>query len=307
MKVACLIALAFVAVASANPTADEWTLFKSSHGKQYDSPAEEMYRRMVYEANVKYIEAHNQEADAGLHTYRLGVNAYADMTNDEFNSVMLGVKQDMNQRISMNQVDEKLKQVKDLPAAVDWRDKGYVTPVKDQGQCGSCWSFSATGSIEGQHFKATGKLVSLSEQNLMDCSVPEGNQGCDGGLMDQAFDYVIKNKGVDTEAFYPYEAQDGRCRFSKTHIGATISSYKDIPQGDEMSLTAAIASVGPISVAIDASQNSFQLYDGGVYDEPACSSTQLDHGVLAVGYDSQGSKDYYIVKNSWGASWGLNG
>jgi len=195
------------------------------------------------------------------------------------------------------------------PAAVDWRTKGYVTPVKDQGQCGSCWAFSAIASLEGQHFKSSGDLVSLSEQNLVDCSGKFGNDGCNGGLMDQAFDYIKANKGVDTEASYPYTAQDGTCKFDAKNVGATLTGYTDIPSGDESSLTDAIASQGPISVAIDASNDSFQLYKSGVYNEPDCSSSQLDHGVTAVGYDTASSGgDYYIVKNSWGSdSWGIDG
>jgi len=151
-------------------------------------------------------------------------------------------------------------------------------------------------------------MTELSEQNLVDCSETFGNQGCNGGLMDNAFNYVKANKGIDTESSYPYEAKDGRCRFKKDKIGAEDSGFTDIPQGDEDALTAALASVGPVSVAIDASQESFQFYKKGVYYEPNCSPTGLDHGVLAVGYgvDKDGG-NFYIVKNSWGPDWGEKG
>jgi len=161
--------------------------------------------------------------------------------------------------------------------------------------------------MEAAHFFKTGSLVSLSEQNLIDCSTAEGNQGCNGGWMDQAFEYVIKNHGIDTEQSYRYTTSGpNACKYSASNIGATIASYQDIPSGSESGLTSAIEG-RPVSVAIDASHNSFQLYSSGVYYEPACSSSQLDHGVLAVGYGTEGSSDYYIVKNSWGSSWGTAG
>jgi cathepsin L len=235
------------------------------------------------------------------------MNAYADMTNTEFNRVMNGFNATRQAQRSQNRRTFTFDPSLELPDTVDWRKEGYVTPIKDQGQCGSCWAFSATGALEGQTFAKTKTLPSLSEQNLVDCSKKQGNMGCNGGLMDYAFEYIKVNNGIDTESSYPYEAVDNTCRFKAADVGATDTGFVDITSKDENALQQAVATVGPISVAIDASHSSFQLYKRGVYHEARCSQTQLDHGVLAVGYGVEGSKDYWLVKNSWGTSWGDQG
>jgi cathepsin L len=305
VPVAALLVLAFVA-AEATPTnhvhVDLWNEFKQTHGKTYANVNEELARFNIFIENQQKIDEHNKGFQAGLHTYKMKMNKFGDMTSQEFKSVMNGYKAGTK---SPN-VPLFKSSSNDLPASVDWRDKGYVTPVKDQGQCGSCWAFSATGSLEGQHFKKNGKLVSLSEQNLVDCSMKQGNAGCDGGWMDQAFQYIQVNKGLDTEASYPYQAKDGKCRFNATNVGATDTGFHDIIKYDENDLQTAIANVGPISVAIDAS--GIQFYTTGVFYDASCDPDFLDHGVLAVGYGttSDGQK-YYIVKNSWGLDWGDKG
>jgi cathepsin L len=272
----------------------------AQNGRVYKSKAELVARQEIWTKNDLYITEFNKEK----HSYTLGHNEFSDKTNEEFQKLYLPSKLDLSKpRLGQEHIATGAA----LPSSVDWRPLGYVTPIKNQGQCGSCWAFSTTGSLEGQHFNKTGQLVSLSEQNLVDCSDAEGNQGCNGGLMDQAFTYIIKNNGLDTEASYPYTAMDGKCKFEASTVGATVSSFKDIIKGSESDLQNAVATVGPVSVAIDASLPSFQMYHTGVYDPPLCSPTQLDHGVLAVGYGTLDGKDYWIVKNSWGVTWGQKG
>lgn len=278
--------------------------FKIAHHKKYESPEEEKVRKGIFAANVEYIKEHNQKYSNGEKSYYLGVNQFTDLAHSEFLGLYMGHL--LTPRESTNASMFLSPSNILLPDQVDWRTKGYVTPVKDQGQCGSCWSFSATGSLEGQHFKATGTLLSLSEQQLVDCSGSFGNQGCNGGLMDQAFEYIKSCGGIETEDEYPYEAEGEKCHFKKKLEKAEVSGFVDVPKS-EVKLQEAVATQGPVSVAIDASHRSFQSYKAGVYDEPECSSTQLDHGVLVVGYGTEEGKDYWLVKNSWNTIWGEEG
>merc|ERR1712243_187406 len=203
----------------------------------------------VFLENREKVAEHNARFAKGEETFTLAMNKFGDLLTHEFAALYNGYNSEKHAR--KGGVTFVKPENFQAPASVDWRQSGYVTPVKDQKQCGSCWAFSAVGALEGQNFRKTGHLVSLSEQNLVDCS--KDNSGCNGGLMDYAFEYVKSNG------------------------------------------------------AIDASRFSFQMYSSGVYNEPRCSSRSLDHGVLAVGYGSDASGDYWIVKNSWGKAWGESG
>ncbi|CAG2101481.1 unnamed protein product, partial [Medioppia subpectinata] len=274
-----------VATARDHHYGNQFDEFKAQYQRLYEGAGEESARRAIFTENYERIIAHNLEADAGQHTYRLAVNQFADWTNTEYRRSLLGYK---HRQQPHNVSVYTGTGFAALPDTVDWRTKGVVTPVKNQKQCGSCWAFSAVASIEGQHALSTSKLVSLSEQNLVDCSRAEGNEGCEGGLMDDAFEYVIKNKGIDTEQSYPYRAIDEKCLFKPRSVGATVTGFKDIQSGSESALQSAVATVGPISVAIDASSFTFQMYSSGVYNDKSCGNKQedLDHGVTAVGYGS---------------------
>ncbi|KAG8256913.1 hypothetical protein J6590_059863 [Homalodisca vitripennis] len=310
MKLLLLSALVAVALSHPLEVSEEdhaqWELFKVAHEREYDTPEEEETRKNIFLENLQFVREHNENFENGEVSFDVEINKFSDLTTEEFVTMMNGYKRLEEHERTGDAFDDS-ENVK-LPKNVDWRKKGAVTEVKDQGICGSCWAFSATGSLEGQNYLKTKKLVSLSEQNLMDCSTAEGNKGCRGGLMDNAFIYVKKNKGIDTEASYPYEGYKDTCRYNPKNKGATDNGYVGITSGSEKALQKAVATVGPISVAIDANHTSFKHYKSGVYKNPDCSSIVLDHGVLAVGYSSaKKGGAYWLVKNSWSSNWGMNG
>lgn len=309
-----------------------WAEFKELYKKIYETTQADMRRMHIWLDNLAHIERHNADYRAGLKSYKLEMNQYGDKTHDEFSvrNGYLGKDRPVNAKLDAEKrapvyqlpMGEIVNGEKDMPTGVDWRKHGFVTPVKNQGQCGSCWSFSTTGALEGQMMRKTGVLPSLSEQNLVDCSKREGNMGCNGGLMDNAFEYIKHQDGIDSEESYPYEMRDDKpCRYHLEDRAGDDVGYSDIPSGSERHLKSAVANVGPVAVAIDAAHRSFQFYSEGIYYEPDCSSEQLDHGVLLVGYgdacedEGEAAKEacasehsqYWIVKNSWGPEWGDEG
>ncbi|XP_061573544.1 cathepsin S-like [Cololabis saira] len=283
---------------------DHWQLWKKEHGKMYQSEEEDIRRRELWENNLMLITKHNLEHSMGIHTYDLNMNFMGDLTSEEIMQHFATLRPPTDiQRAPSPFAGESGA---DIPDTLDLREKGYVTQVKMQGACGSCWAFSAAGALEGQLAKVRGKLVDLSPQNLVDCSTKYGNHGCNGGFMHQAFKYVIDNQGIDSEAAYPYAGRDQDCRYRAVYRAANCSSYRFLPQGDEGALKAALATVGPISVAIDARRPRFAFYRSGVYDDSSCTQ-KVNHGVLAVGYGTLNGQDYWLVKNSWGSRFGDQG
>uniref|UniRef100_A0A0E0ML92 Uncharacterized protein n=1 Tax=Oryza punctata TaxID=4537 RepID=A0A0E0ML92_ORYPU len=274
----------------------------AQYGRVYKDADEKARRFEVFKANVAFIESFNA---GGKNKYWLGVNQFADLTSEEFKATMTN-----NKGFSPNGVRVSTGFKYDnvsadaLPASVDWRNKGAVTPIKDQGQCGCCWAFSAVAAMEGIVKLSTGKLISLSEQELVDCDVQGNDHGCEGGEMDGAFQFILNNGGLTAEANYPYMGEDGQCKTtSAANVAASIKGYEDVPANDESSLMKAVAGQ-PVSVAVDASK--FQFYGGGVMTGEC--GTSLDHGVTVIGYGtaSDGTK-YWLVKNSWGTTWGEAG
>ncbi|KAK7280707.1 hypothetical protein RJT34_25774 [Clitoria ternatea] len=285
--------------------------FKSRFGKSYATQEEHDYRFGVFKSNLRRAKLHAKLDPSAVH----GVTKFSDLTPSEFRRQYLGLKP---LRLPANAKKAPILPTNNLPKNFDWREKGAVTGVKDQGSCGSCWSFSTTGALEGAHFLSTGKLVSLSEQQLVDCDHvcdPEErgscDSGCNGGLMNNAFEYILQSGGIQREEDYPYTGRDrGSCKFDKSKIAATVSNYSVVSL-DEDQIAANLVKNGPLAVGINAAY--MQTYMGGVSCPYICGK-HLDHGVLLVGYGEAGfapirfkEKPYWIIKNSWGESWGDHG
>uniref|UniRef100_A0A0D9XF84 Cathepsin propeptide inhibitor domain-containing protein n=1 Tax=Leersia perrieri TaxID=77586 RepID=A0A0D9XF84_9ORYZ len=290
---------------------DQWMI---RHGRAYTDAGEKQRRFEVYRRNVELVEKFNSMSNG----YKLADNKFADMTNEEFRAKMLGfrphvaVPQTLNTCASVDIAMPGEFNDDILPKSVDWRTKGAVVPVKNQGNCGACWAFSAVAAIEGINQIKNGELVSLSEQELVDCDAVA--VGCGGGYMSWAFEFVIANHGLATESSYPYLAADGACQAARLSDSAvSIAGYRNVTPPCSEAALARAAAAQPVSVAIDAGSFMFQLYGGGVYTGPC--SDDVNHGVVVVGYGEDEAVDgggggggkYWIVRNSWGEEWGEEG
>lgn len=293
---------ACVLVASApvqSSVEEAFEAFEARFGRSYGA-AERETKLATFAMNFMYMQAENAKS----HAYTLGINEFADLTQEEFASTHFGYRRPPTS--SRRSLGMHKRSNRTLPDSVDWNEQGAVTPVKDQGQCGSCWAFSTTGALEGAWQIASGKLVSLSEQQLVDCGYQTGNMACLGGSMDAGFLY---EQGVDIcgEDEYPYRAEADECHASGCTAAIpqhAVVGYRDVIPYDEEALMDAVAQQ-PVSIAIDAEQTAFQMYKSGVLT--ASCGTTLNHGVLAVGYGEEAGEKYWLVKNSWGATWGLDG
>jgi cathepsin L len=267
-------------------------LFIRDNNIVYGSDDEYNYRKYIFSTNLHKIIEHNN----GNSSYKLAINRFADITTTEFkNQYLISIKRNSDK-------DYYINHTSNLPEKVDWRDKGVVNPIKDQGQCGSCWAFSATSALESAWAIKYGKLYDLAEQELVDCDT--NDHGCNGGLMDNAWTWLNTSGGMTETKDYPYRAIDGKCKFTKKKAVVTVQGYEDCNPNDEQTLLSALATQ-PVSVAINANTDGFMFYSSGIYNDTTCDSSPsaLDHGVILVGYDSES----YILRNSWAETWGENG
>ncbi|KAG7473269.1 hypothetical protein MATL_G00093940 [Megalops atlanticus] len=303
--VATLLLLAALYSAHGSPvfSSEEEYEFKSwmaQYNRIYN--LEEYYHRLqIFMENKKRIDHHN----AGKHTFTMGLNQFSDMTFAEFKKSFLMTEPQNCSATKGSHVSTNGP----YPDSVDWRQKGnYVTPVKYQGHCGSCWTFSTTGCLESVTAIATGKLMLLSEQQLVDCAEAFNNHGCQGGLPSQAFEYIKYNNGLATEDGYPYTGRDGACKFQPDLAAAFVKDVVNITMYDEMGMVDAVARLNPVSFAYQVTSD-FMHYKDGVYSSTKCHNTtdDVNHAVLAVGYGEENGTPYWIVKNSWGTKWGKEG
>ncbi|XP_077568786.1 pro-cathepsin H [Stigmatopora nigra] len=280
---------------------DDFKQWISHHNKVYNTE-DYLHRLCIFADNKKKVDDHN----AGNHSFTMGLNQFSDMTIEEFRKFFLFQKYQNCSATKGNHVRRRGPS----PKSVDWRTKGnFVTPVKNQGNCGSCWTFSATGCLESVNAITTGKLVSLSEQQLIDCAQDFNNQGCMGGLPSQAFEYIKYSKGLMTEEDYPYKGYDGICHFQPTLAAVFVRDVVNITTYDEEAMVDAVARLNPVTFGFEV-MDDFMFYKDGVYSSTMCKNTadSVNHAVLAVGYGvAEGATPYWIVKNSWGTSWGTDG
>jgi len=314
LRILLLVVCGALAVAATVDTTAvmQFRQFVKNFNREYPSISEEHRRFQIFQNNLKTIKDLNSRTKSA----RFGITKFADKTADEFRKLYLS-KNPMTKDPSWPVAPlYSQTEVKANPAAWDWRQKGAVTPVKDQGSCGSCWAFSAVGNMEGQWYLSGHPLTGLSEQNLVDCDhecmqyedQQTCDQGCDGGLMPNAFKYVMDNSGIDTETGYTYVGYDQTCAYSPSSKGATIKNWTMIASDEDQMATYMVKN-GPISIAVDATL--WQFYVGGVFDFPWCGSS-LDHGVLIVGYNTTVDLlnqpiEFWWVKNSWGSDFGYDG
>ncbi|KAM7341336.1 cathepsin L4 [Cochliomyia hominivorax] len=278
--------------------------FKKSINKSYLHTYDEVRSREAFEENQAAVREHNTLYKAGKSSFRLRTNVMADMSNESYLKSFLRLvnsKRFQNVDHYSEIVGSPLMQA--TPESVDWRKKGFITLPDNQKTCGSCYAFSIAESIEGQVFKRTGRILNLSPQQIVDCSVSHGNQGCTGGSLRNTLRYLQDTGGLMRSKDYKYVSKKGSCQFVPELAVVNVTSWAILPAKDEKAIEAAVAHIGPIAVSINARPKTFQLYSDGIYDDDSCSSTSVNHAMMVIGY----TKNYWILKNWWGELWGENG
>lgn len=281
----------------------EWTQYKTKYEKSY-TEVEDQTRFGIFQNYKKIVAEHNEKYAKGEATYSMGVNHFSDWTTEERKNMVMSRPSGVHYTSGAAKIFNGTSRA--APDSMDWRSMGKVSPVKNQAQCGSCFAFAATGAIESYYLIQRNQAISVSEQQIVDCTNGNGNFGCGGGWPRKAYEYIARNGGIDSESSYPYEAQNNACRFNPGTISATLRGYVAIQSGNEEAMKQAVADAGPIDVIFTVT-DAFYGYNGGVFYDPACSGPGVGlHAVLVVGYGNEGGMDYWLVKNSWG-SWGIDG
>ncbi|EDV90462.1 procathepsin L [Drosophila grimshawi] len=283
--------------------------FVTQSGKTYLNAADRRLREGLFSARKSLVDATNTAFASGASGFEQAVNAFADLTNAEFLKQLTGLRKSASgeQSAKAHRLSPTVPKGVRVPQSFDWREKGGVTPVKFQGECGSCWSFATTGAIEGHVFRKTGKLPNLSEQNLIDCGKMElGLAGCDGGFQEYAFNFVQEQNGIAKGDSYPYLDKKDTCKYKSNISGAQITGFAAIEPKDEATMKTVVATQGPLACSVNGLE-SLLLYKHGIYDDKECNNGEVNHSVLVVGYGSEKGKDFWIVKNSWDKAWGEEG
>ncbi|PRQ31385.1 putative fruit bromelain [Rosa chinensis] len=283
--------------------AEKHEQWMAKHGRVYPNAAEKERRLGIFRKNVEYVEKFNNEANK---TYKLNINKFSDMTDEEFRRYHTGFKMPPGLNSTSSNFSYQGLAATDIPTSVDWREQQAVTPIKDQKTCGACWAFTVAAAVEGLTKIKTGQLISLSEQQLVDCN--HQNKGCGGGNLDFAYSYVVQNGGLAREETYPYQATEmGTCDTNKeSEHAAQITGYERVPSSSENDLQKAVA-MQPVSIVITADGPDFKMYGSGVYKSGNCG-TEPNHAVTAIGYGTtEDGTPYWLMKNSWGEGWGESG
>ncbi|XP_036375314.1 cathepsin L1-like [Megalops cyprinoides] len=293
-----------------NPDLDsEWQRWQMEY-KRPTKRTGDLIRREIWEENYRFIEEHNKRYKEGKETYEMGMNQFGDLTTSEFVEVTrasLEARTPRSNSLMLSASELRQEAQKLNIRSIDYRSMGYITPVEDQGFCGSCWAYSATGALEAQWMKKTGELIPLSKQQLVDCSTPTGNKACIGGRPSLAYMYIMQNGGIQTEASYPYVMEERSCAANRSENAVSVKDWKYVPPGDEQAFEDALVTIGPIAVVIDTTTRNFQFYRKGVFYDPKCSIWKQAHAVVLIGFGTEGSEEFWTIKNSWGIYWGEEG